>query len=206
MIRLLILTANETKNLMQLVLASSSPYRKELLQRLKIPFECYSPDIDEAPLTGESAEQLVKRLALQKAKKVAELFPSALIIGSDQAAVLEGNILGKPGSAKKALAQLRNATGKSLKFITGVCLFNSLSGDYQLDMVPYEVRFRSLSDDALKRYIELDMPLDCAGSFKWEQLGIALFSAMKGDDVTSLQGLPLIRLIDMLDAEGVRVL
>jgi len=206
MIKLSILTANETKNSMQLVLASSSPYRKELLQRLKIPFECLSPNIDEAPLSGESAEQLVTRLALQKAQKAAELYPNSLIIGSDQAAVLEGNILGKPGSAKKALEQLRNANGKSLQLMTGLCLFNSHSGEYQLDMIPYEVQLRSLSDDALKRYIELDMPLDCAGSFKWEQLGIALFSAMKGNDVTSLQGLPLIRLIDMFEAEDVRIL
>lgn len=191
---------------MQLILASSSPYRKELLQRLKLPFECSSPDIDETPLINESAEQLVKRLAREKAYEVAKLYPNALIIGSDQAAVLEGNILGKPGSAKKALAQLRNANGKTLQLITSLCLLNSHSGDYQLDIVPYEVQLRLLSDQALKRYIELDMPLDCAGSFKWEQLGIALFSAMKGNDVTSLQGLPLIRLIDMLNTEGVAVL
>jgi len=195
---------------MQLVLASSSRYRKTLLERLKLPFECCSPDIDETPLATdgiqESAEQLVKRLALQKARKIAEQYPSALIIGSDQAAVLEGEILGKPGSAKKALAQLRNANGKSLQLMTGLCLFNSANGSYQLDMVPYEVQLRSLGDHALKRYIELDMPVDCAGSFKWEQLGIALFSSMKGSDVTSLQGLPLIRLIDMLNAEGVAVL
>lgn len=191
---------------MQLVLASSSRYRKELLQRLKLPFECSSPDIDETPSTEESAEQLVKRLALEKARKVAEQYPSALIIGSDQAAVLEGKILGKPGSAKKALAQLRNANGKSLQLMTGLCLLNSHSGDYQLDMETYEVQLRSLSDESLKRYIELEMPLDCAGSFKWEQLGIALFSSMKGSDVTSLQGLPLIRLIDMLNTEGVAVL
>jgi len=191
---------------MQLVLASSSPYRRELLQRLHLPFECRSPDIDETPLAGETAEQLVKRLSLEKARKVAEEFPDALIIGSDQAAVLEGTILGKPGSAKKALTQLRDANGKTVQFLTGLSLFNSCTGNYQLDTVPFEVQFRALSDEALKRYIELDMPLDCAGSFKWEQLGIALFSAMQGDDVTSLQGLPLIRLIDMLDAEGVKVL
>jgi len=191
---------------MQLILASSSSYRKELLQRLHLSFESYSPDIDETPLTGETAEQLVKRLSLEKARKVAEEFPDSLIIGSDQAAVLEGTILGKPGSAKKALMQLRDANGKTVQFMTGLCLLNSKTGHYQLDMTPFEVQFRSLRDEALKRYIEVDMPLDCAGSFKWEQLGIALFSAMSGNDVTSLQGLPLIRLIDMLDAEGVKVL
>ncbi len=191
---------------MQLILASSSRYRKELLERLHLPFECYSPDIDETPISGETAEQLVKRLALEKARKVAEQFQDSLIIGSDQAAVLGDKILGKPGSAKKALSQLREANGKTVKFLTGLCLYNSHTGRHQLDMVPFEVQFRSLSDEALKRYIELDMPLDCAGSFKWEQMGIALFSAMSGNDVSSLQGLPLIRLIDMLDTEGVKVL
>jgi 7-methyl-GTP pyrophosphatase len=191
---------------MQLVLASSSPYRKELLQRLHLPFECNSPDIDETPFPGETAEQLVKRLSLEKAQKVAEQFPDSLIIGSDQAAVLDDRILGKPGSAKKALTQLREANGKAVKFMTGLCLYNSRTRNHQLDMVPFDVQFRTLSDEALKHYIELDMPLDCAGSFKWEQLGIALFSAMRGEDVTSLQGLPLIRLIDMLQTEGVRVL
>jgi MAF protein len=191
---------------MQLILASSSPYRKELLARLKLPFQCDSPNIDETPLTAEQPSQLVKRLALEKAYKVAEKYPNALIIGSDQAAVLETNILGKPGSIQKALQQLRRANGKSLQLMTGLCLLNSCTGKYQLDMVPYQVQFRSLSDDALKRYIELEMPLDCAASFKWEKLGISLFSAMTGDDVTSLQGLPLIRLIDMLNAEGVTIL
>jgi len=191
---------------MQLILASSSNYRKELLQRLHLPFECYSPDIDETPLANETAEQLVKRLSLEKARKVAEQSPDSLIIGSDQAAVLDTNILGKPGSAKKALMQLRNVNGKTLQLMTGLCLLNTRTGNYQLEMVPFEVQFRTLSDEALKRYIELDMPLDCAGSFKWEQLGIALFCAMRGEDVTSLQGLPLIRLIDMLEVEGVRVL
>lgn len=191
---------------MQLILASSSSYRKELLQRLHLPFECYSPNIDETPLPSETAEQLVKRLSLEKAQKVAEEFPGALVIGSDQAAVLEGRIMGKPGSAKKALEQLRSANNKKLQLMTGLCLLNSQSGDYQLDLVPFDVQFRHLNDAALKRYIELDMPLDCAGSFKWEQLGIALFRKMTGDDVTALQGLPLIRLIDMLEAEDVKVL
>ena len=161
---------------MQLILASSSTYRHELLQRLHLPFECRSPDIDETPHETETPEQLVKRLALAKARRIAEEFPDALIIGSDQAAVLEQTIIGKPGSAKKALTQLRRANGKTMQLMTGLCLLNSRTGHYQLDMVPFEVTFRPLSDDALKRYIEIDMPLDCAGSFKWEQLGIALFS------------------------------
>lgn len=191
---------------MQLILASSSRYRKELLQRLHLPFECCSPDIDESPRLNETPEQLVKRLSLEKASKVAEEFPNALIIGSDQAAVLNHDILGKPGSAKKALQQLRHANGQTLQLMTGLCLLNSQTKHYQLDMIPFGVTFRNLSDEALKHYIERDMPLDCAGSFKWEQLGIALFSKMSGNDVTALQGLPLIRLIDMLEAEGVKVL
>lgn len=191
---------------MQLVLASSSRYRRELLQRLHLPFECLSPDIDETPLPSEKPEQIVKRLALEKARKVSEQFPNALIIGSDQAAVLNNKILGKPGSAKKALQQLREANAQDLQLMTGLCLLNSQTGQYQLDVEPFHVTFRSLSDAALKRYIELDMPLDCAGSFKWEQLGIALFRKMSGEDVTALQGLPLIRLIDMLEVEGVKVL
>ena len=191
---------------MQLVLASSSSYRKELLSRLPLSFECFSPDIDETPNTGESARQLVTRLSLEKAKKVAELYPDALIIGSDQAAVLEGQILGKPGSVQKALTQLRAANGKKLEFLTGLCLYNAATGQYQLDSIPFEVSFRELSDESLKRYIELEMPLNCAGSFKWEKLGIALFSKMQGEDVTALQGLPLIRLIAMLEKEGIAVL
>jgi len=191
---------------MQLILASSSRYRKELLERLKLNFECTSPDIDETPKANETAEQLVKRLALEKARKIASLYPNALIIGSDQAAVLDGAIIGKPHTAENAVKQLQQANGKTLQLLTGLCLYNSHTEAYQLDMVPYAVKMRSLSDEALRRYVQLDQPLDCASSFKWEQLGIALFSSMRGDDVTALQGLPLIRLIDMLQEEGVMVL
>ncbi len=191
---------------MQLILASSSRYRKELLERLKLNFECTSPDIDETPKANETAEQLVKRLALEKARKIAPLYPNALIIGSDQAAVLDGAIIGKPHTAENAVKQLQQANGKTLQLLTGLCLYNSHTEAYQLDMVPYAVKMRSLSDEALRRYVQLDQPLDCASSFKWEQLGIALFSSMRGDDVTALQGLPLIRLIDMLQEEGVMVL
>lgn len=191
---------------MQLVLASSSRYRKELLGRLKLSFQCASPEIDETPKTNETAEQLVKRLALEKARKIAPLYPNALIIGSDQAAVLDGKIIGKPHTAENAVKQLQQANGKTLQLMTGLCLYNSHTETYQLDMVPFAVNMRSLSEEALRHYVELDQPLDCASSFKWEQLGIALFSSMQGDDVTALQGLPLIRLIDMLEAEGMAVL
>lgn len=191
---------------MKPILASSSSYRKELLSRLHIPFECISPAIDETPLSGELPEQLVKRLSLEKARKVAETHPNALIIGSDQAAVLDKKILGKPHTTENAIKQLQLARGKPLQLMTGLCLFNSSTGNYQLDMVPFTVTMRTLADSALKNYVEKDLPLDCAGSFKWEALGIALFSKMEGGDVTALQGLPLIRLIDMLQAEGVAVL
>lgn len=191
---------------MQLILASSSSYRKALLERLHLAFQCVSPDIDETPKPNETAEQLVKRLALEKARKIASFYPDALIIGSDQAAVLDGAIVGKPHTVENAVKQLQQANGKTLQLMTGLCLYNGHTGIYQLDMVPFTVNMRSLSDEALRRYVELDQPLDCAGSFKWEQLGIALFSAMRGDDVTALQGLPLIRLIDMLQEEGVMVL
>lgn len=191
---------------MQLILASSSSYRKDLLSRLHLPFECISPSIDETPQPGELPEQLVKRLALQKAQRVAKDHPNALIIGSDQAAVLNTQILGKPYTEENALKQLQKARNKTLQLMTGLCLLNSKMGTVQVDMVPFAVTIKELSDDALKRYVEKDQPLDCAGSFKWEQLGIALFSKMAGDDVTALQGLPLICLINMLEAEGVTVL
>lgn len=191
---------------MQLLLASSSSYRKALLERLHLTFQCASPEIDETPKPNETAEHLVKRLAFEKARKIASLYPNALIIGSDQAAVLDGAIIGKPHTVENAVKQLQQANGKTLQLMTGLCLYNSHTEKYQLDMVPFAVNMRCLSDEALRRYVALDKPLDCAGSFKWEQLGIALFSSMQGDDVTALQGLPLIRLIDMLQEEGVMVL
>lgn len=191
---------------MQLLLASSSSYRKALLERLHLAFQCASPEIDETPKPNETAEHLVKRLAFEKARKIASLYPNALIIGSDQAAVLDGAIIGKPHTVENAVKQLQQANGKTLQLMTGLCLYNSHTEKYQLDMVPFAVNMRCLSDEALRRYVALDKPLDCAGSFKWEQLGIALFSSMQGDDVTALQGLPLIRLIDMLQEEGVMVL
>ncbi|MEZ5525673.1 MAG: nucleoside triphosphate pyrophosphatase [Pseudomonadales bacterium] len=191
---------------MQLILASSSSYRKELLNRLRLDFSCDAPEIDETPLPGETPAQLVKRLALAKARKVAERHPNALIIGSDQAAVLGNNVLGKPHTEENAVKQLQQASNKTLQLMTGLCLLNSKTGEYQLEMVPYAVTLRDLSDRALASYVEKDRPLDCAGSFKWEQLGIALFSDMRGSDVTALQGLPLIKLVDMLEAEGVSVL
>ncbi|QIE88770.1 septum formation inhibitor Maf [Pseudomonas nitroreducens] len=191
--------------MLPLILASSSPYRRELLQRLRLPFECASPDVDETPLPGESAEQLVRRLAESKARTLAQQYPNHLIIGSDQAAVNGSRILGKPHTIERATEQLKDASGKSVSFVTGLCLLNSQSGGAQVDCVPFTVHFRDLDEARIRRYLEIEQPFDCAGSFKAEGLGVSLFRATEGEDATSLIGLPLIRLVDMLLAEQVPV-
>ncbi|MBB1609963.1 MULTISPECIES: nucleoside triphosphate pyrophosphatase [unclassified Pseudomonas] len=188
-----------------LILASSSPYRRELLQRLRLPFECASPDIDESPLPGESPEQLVRRLAEAKARALAARFPEHLIIGSDQAAVQGQAILGKPHTLERAMEQLKASSGSSVSFLTGLALLDSASGRCQVDCIPFRVHFRELDEARIHRYLEAERPFDCAGSFKAEGLGVSLFRATEGEDGTSLVGLPLIRLVDMLLAEGVQV-
>ncbi|MEP9316394.1 nucleoside triphosphate pyrophosphatase [Pseudomonas sp. LABIM340] len=188
-----------------LILASSSPYRRELLQRLRLPFECASPDIDETPLPGESADQLVRRLAESKARALTQRYPAHLIIGSDQAAVNGNRILGKPHGIERATEQLKDASGKSVSFLTGLCLLNSQSGEAQIDCVPFTVHFRNLDEARIRRYLETEQPFDCAGSFKAEGLGVSLFRSTEGEDATSLVGLPLIRLVDMLLAEQVQI-
>lgn len=191
--------------MLPLILASSSPYRRELLQRLRLPFECASPDIDETPLPGENAEQLVRRLAESKARALTQRYPTHLIIGSDQAAVNGSRILGKPHNLERATEQLKDASGKSVSFLTGLCLLNSQSGEAQIDCVPFTVHFRNLDDARIRRYLEAEHPLDCAGSFKAEGLGVSLFRSTEGEDSTSLVGLPLIRLVDMLLTEQVQI-
>ncbi|WP_207884437.1 nucleoside triphosphate pyrophosphatase [Pseudomonas sp. 30_B] len=191
--------------MLPLILASSSPYRRELLQRLRLPFECASPDIDESPLPDESAKQLVRRLAESKARALAQRYPDHLIIGSDQAAVNGNRILGKPHDIERAIEQLKAASGKSVSFLTGLCLLNSRSGRSQVDCVPFTVNFRDLDDTRIRRYLEAEQPFDCAGSFKAEGLGVSLFRSTEGEDATSLIGLPLIRLVDMLLAEQVLI-
>ncbi|MCJ1884454.1 Maf family nucleotide pyrophosphatase [Pseudomonas sp. LA21] len=191
--------------MLPLILASSSPYRRELLQRLRLPFECASPDIDESPLPDESAKQLVRRLAESKARALAQRYPDHLIIGSDQAAVNGNRILGKPHDIERAIEQLKAASGKSVSFLTGLCLLNSRSGRSQVDCVPFTVHFRDLDDARIRRYLEAEQPFDCAGSFKAEGLGVSLFRSTEGEDATSLIGLPLIRLVDMLLAEQVLI-
>ena len=186
-----------------LVLASSSPYRKELLSRLGLPFETHSPDIDESASKQETPQQLVQRLAVNKAKAVESTYPHALIIGSDQVAVLEGVIVGKPTDHHDAVKQLSDASGKQVNLYTGLCLYNARSGAVQHAVETYSVQFRKLTLDQIERYLERDKPYDCAGSLKSESLGIALLQSLEGNDPNTLIGLPLIRLTDMLLKEGV---
>ncbi len=189
----------------RLILASTSPFRRELLARLGLAFEALPPGVDETPLPGEPAETLVARLAHAKAAAIAAHAPGALVIGSDQAAVLDGRILGKPGDHARALEQLRAASGRAVDFFTGLCLIDADSGRAQLEVVPFRVHFRTLDETRLERYLRHEQPYDCAGSFKSEGLGIALFERLEGDDPNALIGLPLIRLVRMLEAEGLEM-
>jgi MAF protein len=189
-----------------LVLASTSPFRKSILEKLGIPFEVCAPDVDEVALPGESPEQLVVRLSQLKARAVANQYPNALIIGSDQVSVVDGQIVGKPGTHEKAFAQLKRASGKRVTFLTGLCLYNSTSQRTQVDVVPFHVLFRQLKDVQIENYLQREQPYNCAGSFKSEGLGIVLFERLEGDDPNALIGLPLIRLIKMLESEGVMVI
>ena len=188
-----------------LILASSSPFRRELLQRLRLPFAAISPEGEESIHPGEIPIDYVTRLAHSKAAAVSSQHHNALVIGSDQCAYLDGEILGKPGGHAKALDQLRNASGREVVFYTGLSLVRGADGFEETDFVKFHVGFRDLDDDQLNRYLEAEQPYQCAGSFKSEGLGISLFSYMRGDDPTALIGLPLIRLVTMLEAAGVRI-
>jgi len=190
----------------QLILGSSSPFRAALLEKLGLSFISSSPDIDESPLENETADQLVQRLSEQKALKIAESYPDSLIIGSDQVALLDGNILGKPGSHEKAVNQLSAASGKTVRFLTGLALLNSKTNKLQSLVEHFDVRFKTLSTNQIEFYLQQEKPYQCAGSFKSEGFGISLFSKLQGEDPNSLIGLPLIRLIDLLNNEGVDVL
>ncbi|MFH6568025.1 Maf family protein [Pseudomonas kulmbachensis] len=191
--------------MLPLLLASSSVYRRDLLARLRLPFSCSSPDIDESHRPGESAIELVKRLSLEKARALSASHPNHLIIGSDQVAVLDGQIIGKPHTHDKARQQLMNASGNSVSFLTGLCLLNSHTDLHQTDCISFTVHMRTLSTEQIERYLLAEQPYDCAGSFKAEGLGVSLFQRTEGDDATSLVGLPLIRLVSMLLAEGVDI-
>ena len=191
---------------MKLVLASTSPFRKAILEKLGLEFEAASPQTDESPLPNETPQQLVERLAIAKAKSIADVTPGTIIIGSDQVAVIDNEILGKPGSRDRAIEQLKNASGKSVMFYTGLCVMNSDTKSQHSCVEPFEVKFRDLTDDEIESYIDREQPLNCAGSFKSEALGIALFERLAGDDPNTLIGLPLIRTVEFLKREGVSVL
>lgn len=185
-----------------LVLASTSIYRRELLERLQLAFEIAAPNIDETRLAHEPAKTMVARLAQQKAAAVALQYPDALIIGSDQCAVLGEHVLGKPHTHDKAIEQLQASAGKTVEFLTGLCLYDSATQNFQLEVVPFQVEFRELRAIEIENYLRREQPYNCAGSFKSEGLGISLFKRMHGDDPTALIGLPLIRLCSMLREQG----
>lgn len=189
----------------KIILASSSIYRKELLQRLQIPFETISPHVDETPLPAESAQETALRLAEAKARKVAEIYPNALIIGSDQIALLGNSYLGKPITHDNAVRQLRRMSGKEVIFYTALCVLNSATNRLQSRLIPYQIKFRHLSIQQIENYLLKEQPYHCAGSTKSEGLGIALIERMTGEDPNALIGLPLIALVDMLVEEGVKL-
>ena len=190
----------------QIVLASTSPFRRDLLARLGLPFEAAAPDTDESPLPGESPEATALRLSEAKAKAVAGRFPGALIIGSDQVAVLDGRIYGKPGNHERAVEQLRTMRGRTVNFFTGLCLYNTATGRAHVRGIPTLVTFRQLTDTEIENYLRREKPYNCAGSAKSEGLGIAVIAAMEGTDPNALVGLPLIALCDLFREEGVGVL
>ncbi|KAB2927036.1 MAG: septum formation inhibitor Maf [Dechloromonas sp.] len=189
-----------------LVLASTSPYRRELLTRLGLPFAVANPRTDESPLPGETPEALALRLSEAKARAVADEYPEALIIGSDQVATVDGVIYGKPGSHERAVAQLRALSGKTVNFYTGLCLYNARTRHADVRGIPTLVTFRHLSDTEIANYLHREPAYNCAGAAKSEGLGIALLQSMRGDDPNALVGLPLIALCDMLRQQGVAIL
>ncbi|WP_432719514.1 Maf family nucleotide pyrophosphatase [Jeongeupia wiesaeckerbachi] len=189
-----------------LVLASTSRYRRELLERLHLPFDTASPDVDETPLADETAAQTSLRLAIAKAVALASRFPDALLIGSDQVALLDGVQLGKPGTHERAVAQLKAMRGRTIEFHTAVALHNAASGRTQTHTDVTRVTMRDADDATIERYLLKEQPYDCAGSAKTEGLGIALIAAIESTDPAAIIGLPLIALIDMLAEEGVAIL
>lgn len=188
------------------VLGSTSPYRRELLSRLNLPFEVATPDVDETALPGESPAALARRLALAKARAVAARYPEAAVIGSDQVADLDGQALGKPGSHERAVAQLRLMRGRTVIFHTALAVVCAARGFEQADLAPVRVTFRNYGDDEIEAYLQAEQPYDCAGSARSEGLGIALLESIESDDPSALVGLPLIRTARLLRAAGVKIL
>ena len=197
---------NTKSNHQSLILASSSPFRRELLQRLNLAFSVISPNIDETAYEHEKPEETALRLAQEKARKIAETNPDTLIIGCDQVATLDGLQLGKPITHENAVRQLSLMRGRTVTFHSALCLYNSKTGKMQAEVVPYEVEFRQLSDAQIENYLRIEQPYQCAGSAKSEGLGIALIASMRGDDPNALIGLPLIKLITMLHNEAVDII
>ncbi len=191
---------------MKLVLASSSPFRKALLDKLQLEYLTESPDIDESRQPDESVESMVMRLAESKARALAKNHPNTLIIGSDQSAALDGNILDKPGTFDVAFQQLKTASGQQITFYTGLCLLNTATDQAETICDPFTVTFRDLTDDEIRHYLEREKPFNCAGSFKSEALGISLFKSLQGKDPNTLIGLPLIELCRMLKNNGLPVI
>ena len=188
----------------EIILASSSPYRRELLSRLGIDFSTRSPDVDESPMPGESGAELARRLAELKARTIATQYPHAVVIGSDQVAECQGRLLGKPGSEALALAQLKSMQGAPVVFHTAVAVVHK--HECRSALVPTQVRLRDLDEDQLLRYIRREQPYDCAGAFKSEALGIALLASQSSDDPTALVGLPLIETIRLLESFGLELI
>lgn len=186
-----------------LILGSTSVYRRELLERLRLPFEVHAPNVDETPLPGEAPAALAQRLALAKAHAISRLHPNAIVIGADQVADLDGQPIGKPGTHERAAAQLRSMSGRSVVFQTAVAVVCARSGYVGAALAPVKVRFRELSDSEIELYLRAEQPYDCAGSAKSETLGIALLEAIESDDPTALVGLPLIRTCALLRAAGI---
>lgn len=190
----------------RILLASSSPFRKSILDKLDLSFECASPNIDESPISDESAHDLVLRLSISKAKQLSNDYPNTLIIGSDQVACIDNQVLGKPHTHENAVNQLTNASGKAVTFLTGLCLYNSATNKHQSLVETFKVHFRKLTKEQINGYLYKEEPYKCAGSFKSEGLGITLFDRLEGKDPNSLIGLPLISLTQMLLNEGIDVL
>ena len=197
---------SKIKQLPALVLASSSPYRCQLLSQLGLSFKVHHPDIDESTIPGETARELVSRLATQKALAISADAQGGLIIGSDQVAVQGDKIEGKPRDRQDAIRQLSEASGREITLQTGLALLNSTSGRVQVDVIPYKVRFRKLTLPQIEAYLDVEVPFGCCGSLRADGLGIALLESLTGDDPSALIGLPLIRLVEMLESEGVQVI
>lgn len=189
-----------------IVLGSTSPFRRAILEKLNIPFECAKPNVDESTLAHESPVALVERLAINKANAVANNFNNALIIGSDQVAVCNGEILGKPNNFENGLTQLRKFSGKAVVFHTGLCVFDTKTQKTLSLVEPFTVHFKQLTDAAITNYLHAERPYNCAGSFKSEGLGICLFEKLEGDDPNTLIGLPLIKLVELFKQHGFDVL